>query len=186
MAAFTVLFGLFITGYAFEDAGGWTAVGSVAVWLVPLLVLTAVAYLWPDVARWVLLGVVALVSAEYLYGAVDPQGMRTVMDTVGPVLGISAFVLGMPLATLGWHRPAWGGGLLVATTALVFGSFLLVIRGEPWLGLGAALTTSSTVVCTPFLVVGVLLLIAAAVGHRGPEQRNAQPPAPTPVGAGAA
>jgi hypothetical protein len=107
------------------------------------------------------------------------------MDTVGPVFGVSAFVLGMPLATLGWHRPAWGGGLLVATTALVFASFLLVIRGEPWLGLGAALSTSSTVVCVPFLIVGVLLLVAAAIGH-GRSEQSAAPMPPTPVGAGLA
>jgi len=56
MAAFTLLFGLFAAGYAFEDPGGWQAIGMVAAVAVALPLLTFVAYLPMFLELWPGLG----------------------------------------------------------------------------------------------------------------------------------
>ncbi len=182
MAAFTLLFGLFAAGYAFEDPGGWQAVGVTAAVAVPLALLTFVAYRWPGPATWVLAVAMVLLGVLALLDALGPEG-RAVLEAFGPVVGLSALMVGLPMATLGLTRPMSGGLLLVGTAVLTFAGYLPMFL-EVWLGLGAALTTSSTVIVVPFLVVGVVFVIAALVNRSG-THTPVTPTAPLPpVGAG--
>lgn len=182
MAAFTGLAALFVAGYAFEDPGGLEALGLVSAWLVPLGALTLLAYLWPSGSRWVLLAGVALLAGMDIYAALDTEALRRTLEDSGPVLGIGSMALGLPLATLGLRRPGWGGALLVATSALALVGFLVGVAGEGAVGIGAALSTSSTIICVPFLLVGALLLIAAATGRGSPPPDLADSPPKPPVG----
>ncbi len=47
LVGFAALFGLVAAGYAFEEPGGWAAVGMVAAFVVPAAVLALVAWRWP-------------------------------------------------------------------------------------------------------------------------------------------
>jgi hypothetical protein len=187
MVAFVVLGSLFVAGYAFDDPGGWAAVGLVALWLVPMLVLVGVAARWPSVAVWVMAGALVLFAAYSIWYALDTQWWRDVMDDVGPVLGISTFVLALPLAVLGLHRQLTAGLLLVAAAVIPYVAFLVSVSDEPWRGIADSLTTSSTVSCLPVFTVGVLFLVAGFLGRLGsPAPPETPPPAPLPpVGAGA-
>ena len=169
MAVFTVLGSLFIAGYAFDDPGGWTAVGIVALWLVPLVLLTALSYRRPEGAAW-LLGVL-LVVAGLLWAshAVDMAWWREVLDTVDPALGIATFVLALPIALLGLSRPGTAGILLLLLAALPHLAEFIA-HDRPWPGLLNAMTTSSTMPSGPALVVGLMLLLAGLLGHLGRRQ----------------
>jgi hypothetical protein len=93
-------------------------------------------------------------------------------------------MVGLPMATLGLKRPLSGGLLLVGTAVLTFAGYLPMFL-EVWLGLGAALTTSSTVIVVPFLVIGVVFLVASLVNRSGAPRSPVTPTAPMPpVGAG--
>jgi hypothetical protein len=189
MATFVTLGSLFIAGYAFEDPGGWAAVGLVALWLVPLVVLTAVARLWVDAATW-LLGIgLALVTVGSIWFALDFDLWRDFMNDVGPVFGIACFVLGLPIAVLGLRRQLSAGLMLVVLALMPYAAFLIGISDEPWRGVGASLTTSSTISTVPTLVVALLYLLAAFLGRLGTpaspvESPPQSEPAAPPVGAG--
>ncbi len=180
MAAFVTLGSLFIAGYAFEDAGGWQAVGMVAAWLVPLLALAFVAYKWPSAAVWVLGGALVLLVGTYGWYSLDTDWWRDLMDESGPVLGISAFALGLPMAGLGLRRPLTAGLLLVAAAVIPYVGFLASVSDEPWRGLAASLTTSSTISCVPVFGVGLLFLLAALLGRLGKPSPEVTPPAEQP------
>ena len=176
MAAFVTLGSLFIAGYAFEDPGGWQAVGMVAAWLVPLLALTFVAYKWPAAAVWVLGGALVLLVGTYGWYSLDNEWWRDLMDESGPVLGISAFALGLPMAVLGLRRPLTAGLLLVAAAVIPYVGFVASVSDEPWRGLAASLTTSSTISCVPVFGVGLLFLLAALLGRLGKPSPAVTPP----------
>lgn len=171
-AAFTLLVffgvvgGLFIAGYAFEDLSTWAAIGSTAAWMVPILVLVAVARWWRDWAPAVFVTLTALVAGltilDSAFGFVD-------RDAVGPVAAIGVFSLGVALAFLGLYRTALAGLLLVvlggaqlAATALGFVDEWQSGGGP---GLGDLLTTSSGIVVVPLLLAGTLFLIAGGLNH---------------------
>jgi hypothetical protein len=187
MAAFVTLGSLFIAGYAFEDPGGWQAVGMVAAWLVPLLALAFVAHKWPSAAVWVFGVALVLLAGTYGWYSLDTEWWRDLMDDSGPVLGISAFALGLPMAVLGLRRPLTAGLLLVAAAVIPYVGFLVSVSDEPWRGLAASLTTSSTVSCVPVFGVGLLFLLSALLGRLGQPSPDVAPPAepqpPMAVGA---
>lgn len=180
MVALTVLFGLFAAGYAFEDPGGWQAWGLVAAVAVPLLALTFVSHRWPTAATWVL---GALVGLVLVLAVLDAQGEagREVVRALGPVAAVNILMLGVPMATLGLRRPLAGGLLVTGTALAAYLPYVPFVLREG-ISLGASLTWSSTVLVVPFLVIGVLLLVAAFLDRRGAHA----PPVPTaepPVGA---
>ena len=166
LVAFGVLGGLFVAGYAFADLSTWAAIGSTAAWLVPILVLAAVARWWRDRAPAVFVTLTVLVAGltvlDSAFGFVD-------RDAAGPVAAIGVFSLGVSLAFLGLYRTALAGLLLVvlgvaqlAATAL---GFVEDWQGGGGPGLGHLLTTSSGIVVVPLLLAGTLFLIAGALSH---------------------
>lgn len=175
MALFGLLGGLFVAGYAFEEPGGWAAVGLTASWVLPMAALSVFALLRPTTAApvfvWVTAGVALATLADSLFGVVP-------RDDWGPVLAVIVFSTGVSLAFLGLHRPALAGLLMVAlglvqlvATALGFVVHEGLGEGP---GPGAMLGTSSGVVVVPLLVIGALFLLAGSLGH------DSLRPRPTP------
>ena len=173
MALFGLLGGLFVAGYAFEDPGGWAAVGMTALWVVPMVALCVFALRRPAAAGTVLVGVTATVAAFTLLDSVVGLVPR---DDLGPVAAIVVFALGVVLAFLGLHQAGLAGLLMVAISLAQLAATMLVLVGAggpgEGPGTGAMLTTSSGVVVVPLLVVGALFLVAAAMAHESPLPRR--------------
>lgn len=166
LTLFGLLFGLFAAGYAFEDPGGWAAVGLTLLWLVPVVALSLLALLRPVQAGPVFVGVTVIAAVLTL---IDSAFSIVPRDDWGPVLAITVFASGIALAFLGLHRARLAGLLLLilglsqfAATILGFAS---EIGGDEGPSLGDMLTTSSGVIVTPILVGGLLFLLAGSLNH---------------------
>src|SRR5512139_349132 len=165
MALFGLLGGLFVAGYAFEDPGGWAAVGMTALWVVPVVGMSVLALLRPEAAAPVFVAATALVAvftfADSAFGIIP-------RDDVGPVAAITVFALVVALAFLGLRRPGLAGLLMIVAAlsqlvATVVG--VAVHDGGEGPGMGAMLGGSSGVVVLPALIVGALFLIAGTMTH---------------------
>ena len=175
MATVSVVGTLFVTGYAVEDLGATQGWSLFAVLAVAIAALSLVARFTPTVGAWVL-GVMCLLAVAIpLWGVISYDTYQAFMDEIGPVPGVSLLVLLTPLAVLGLAHPAIAGGLMTGTGLATYAMFLASISGEPWLGLGATLTTSSTILVAPMLVGGLVLLVAALLIHN--EAAHHAPPA---------
>jgi len=168
MAFVTAFFGLFVVGETFADPGGWTALGWVAAWALPLVVLAALAWYRPDWATGLFAVLIAAVVGVSVWFAVDPQGWRAFEDRHGPIRAIISFVLGAAVALLGLKRTGVAGVLL-----LVLGVVPVVLSSlESQLGLASLAVVSSA----PF-IAGILYLWSAASAGRSvpPEGAQARP-----------
>lgn len=174
--AFGVLGGLFAAGYAFDDPGGWEAVGMVAGYAVPSAVLCWYAATRPERAGRLLTVATVVVAALLLLNALLTPVDR---DQLGPVDSVGVLALAVALGFLGLHRPQLAGRLILLAVAAQAASMFLVTAvhsadgGPP---LRAALGGSSGVVIVPLLVVAVLFLLAGA------GERTSAPPVDRPVG----
>ena len=165
MAVNAVLVGAVVIAEAAVDPGGWRAVGFVTAWLVPLVVLTALAWRRPDLATWVLGGLTGVVVAGAVWFAVDPQAARPLEDDVGPVRAVAVFVVAAALAVLGLARIR-----LAAVLLLVVG---LV---PPLLGsLSRGGRSSLAAMSLPAVLTGVLYL-ASSLAARRADDVSRQPP----------
>lgn len=162
---FALFGGLFIVGETAEDPGGAVAAVLVTAWLLPMAVLTAVAWWLPRVAGPVLGVLVAAVVGVGAWYAAAPDAWRAFEDDHGPVRALAVFALSLPLAVLAWRRPVLGGALLLVL-GVVPGALALVATG----GGGAAGATVAA--SSPAALVGVLDLAVGWLQHRG-----AAPPA---------
>lgn len=178
MALFGLLGGAFVLGEIFTDPGGWTAVWVSALWVVPLLGLSLLALLRPEIAGPVLVAVTAVVA---LFTLADSLVGLIPRDDWGPVAAIVVFALGVTLAFLGLHRALLAGSLMVgiALTQLVAtlaGTAVHAAGG----GAGAGLGGSSGVVVPPLLVIGALFVEAGRMQgdhlhwHRSPTAHPAR------------
>jgi hypothetical protein len=120
--ALTVMFlfggAVWIAGEAFIDPGGLRAMALIAWWLVPLTVLSAIAWYRPALATGLLGALTAGVVGVSLWYAIDPGGWQVFEDDNGPVRAIGSFVLAASLGLLGWRRPLPAGLLLLAVGAV--------------------------------------------------------------------
>jgi hypothetical protein len=161
MWLFSAFMGMFIVGDTFADPGGWEAAGYVAIWLVPLVLLGALAWFrpaWATVVFAVLMGGYVLLS---LWAMVDPDGWRSYEDSVGPVRTVVAFAIAAPLALLGWKRPFAAGLMLVLLTVPPM-LFMTVNSGLAWGSIFA--------VTSPATVTGILYLLAAHFEKASPHE----------------
>jgi hypothetical protein len=180
MALFGLLGGMFVAGYAFEDLGGWAAVGLTALWLVPLVALSAFALVRPEPAAPVLVGVTGAVA---LFSLADSAFGIVPRDAWGPVAAIAVFAAAVALAFLGLHRARLAGLLMVVLAVVQLAATMLGVAvhgaGEGP-GPGALLGGSSGVVVVPVLVVGALFLLAGSLDHE--PLRPSAPPRVRPAG----
>ncbi len=163
---YAVVAALFIGGETFDDPAGWPAVGLVASWAVPLLVLAAIAWYWPGAATLVLAVATAVTLALSGWFAAAPDAWRSVEDTVGPVRALVSFVVAVPLGLLGRQRPGPAAVLL-----LVVGVGPIALADLAGI-ISIFAVTSLSVISAPAIIVGCLYLLSAAVAgpHRGAEQ----------------
>lgn len=158
--------GMFVAAYAFQEPGGWAAVGLTAAWLVPLVLLAVLALLRPQVAGVVLAVAVGLVVVIDAVGWSLGEQLRA----LGPFPAVAALVVGVALGFLGLRRPRLAGLLLAALAVLQYAmtvlGALIRSRGEPG-GPGPMMVLggSSGAVVMPLLVLGVLFFIAGTSAH---------------------
>jgi len=157
MAVSTLFFGAFLIGDAVADPGGWKATGLVAAWAVPLAGLTALSWLRPGWAVYVLAALTAAVIGVSIWFALNPAGWRSLEDRHGPIRAVITFVLVMAIAVLGLKRTAAAGVLLLAAGIIPvavssLGSFL-----------GFA---SLSIVSAVPVITGVLYLVSAHMAGR--------------------
>ncbi len=167
---------LFALGYAFEDLGGWVAVGIAAAVVVPLAALTVLA------ARRRGLALKVLAVAVGLYAV---WGVISIFVDLfdAPDLPVIALILALPIAVVGLTHPLRAGGLLVVVAAVPLLSVIARLVWEPGVEgprLGDLLGGSTGVVVVPLLVFAGLLLVAGALdpgpAEPGSHEHEPQPP----------
>jgi hypothetical protein len=156
MAAFTVLAGIVIIGYAMQDPGGNAGLLITLMWLVPMLILTAAAWFWPAPTAPLLLALASAFVAACLWLAFDPAALRSFVGDNGPVIAVSVVALAFPAAVLGLKRTALAGWLLVALGVLPL-LITLIARSGPV----SSLTAASVVP----LVAGLSYLVSLRIAH---------------------
>lgn len=168
---YVVLFTLFIAGEALTDTGEWAGMALVAAWLVPMVLLSLLAWRRPDVARPALVVLVVAMAGLYAWSALAPDVWRAFEDATGPVRGIMTLALTAPLAVLAGRYVRDAGVLLLALAAMpvaVLGLLQVTDAGwVPW---------SLAALDLPLAVAGGLFLVAARLEARTPSS----PPAPSP------
>lgn len=154
---FAVLAGLFISGYIFEDPGGWQAVGFTAAWVLPTLLAGVVAWRFGSSLRnpvIVLATISMIISGSQ---AVWSTWWRDVLNSLGPVeaMGMFAVVFGLN-AYARYHDELLGGALMfgVALTPI-----LAVFFGA---GMHAGVLGGSTsALMMPGVVIGLAYVLDA-------------------------
>ncbi|HVT76439.1 MAG TPA: hypothetical protein VHD87_05375 [Acidimicrobiales bacterium] len=176
---FVIAFGsFFVAGETFGDPGGLAAVGLVALWAVPLVTLSWLAWRQPDAMTRVLRVATAIVVAMNLLFAATPHVWRRFENGHGPVRAIAAFTLAGALTFLAWKRPREGGSLLVVVGLLPVLTVLRVHGGQP----------SLIAASTPAFVAGCLFVVSAFLAPDDPQRtatsrRSARRPGPSPSAA---
>jgi len=163
---FTVAGTLFAGGYALGDPGGLVGIGLVLCWVIPILLLIALALRVPGPAWWVLIGVTGVFVAMAVWLAVDSTAIRSWENAHGPVTSIAMFVPMVPLALLGRRRPLSAGLMLL----LIGGGPLLAnLRTRPFLG------NPTTAVSFPLMLAAAFLLVAGLLTRDPESERRPQP-----------
>ena len=152
LAAFTVLAGMFISGYALADPGGAEGVMLILSWAVPMAALAALAWLRPAWAAPALTVLTALLIAAGIWFAVDSASWRAFENANGPVRAVAVLVLAFPAAVLGLKRTPAAGWLLLA---LGLGPVAFSALGSL-----AGVVALSAISVVP-LITGLLFLVSA-------------------------
>ncbi|MBT2595455.1 hypothetical protein [Arthrobacter sp. ISL-72] len=163
MAAFMVLAGTFISGFALADPGGADGFLLVLSWAVPMTALAVLAWLRPAWAARVLAVLTALLVLAGVWFALDSASWREFENANGPVRAVAVLVLAFPAAVLGLDRTAAAGWLLVT---LGLGPL-----GFSALGSLSGVVALSAISVVP-LISGLLFLVAARMSSRQPGPRT--------------
>jgi hypothetical protein len=114
MVLFTVTASSLTAAYAMDDPGGWRGAALIAAWLVPLILLTIVAWRSPTQAVPVLAVATGLVVLLHAWAFIAGPAWGPVEDRIGPVRAVAAFTVAGPLAVLGLRRAAAAGWAMLA------------------------------------------------------------------------
>lgn len=168
LAALVVMAAAFTAGEALNDPGGWSGIGLIALWGVPLVALAALSWRKPDLASRIVGGAVIGVVALDSWAAFGPSGSASFEHGIGPVRAIVTFALAGVLAVLAVKRTARAGWMLT-----VIGAIPLVLGAlRP-----GATSAPLSLLSIPLTAAGVLLLAStgrapsAPLAERG---RNAE------------
>lgn len=168
------LFGLFVVGETFTDPGGWTALGLVASWLLPSVLLCLLAWRRPAIARPLLVGLVVAMAGLYLWSAVAPDAWRSFEDDTGPVRGVVTMALSAPLAVLA-RQYVRDAGWLLFTLGLMPFLVALTLR----LVHDTGISLSLAILDAPLLLIAALLLISARLDHQTHDGTALRAPGPS-------
>jgi len=175
MAVSALFFGGFLIGEAFADPGGWQAAGLVAAWAAPLAGLSALSWLRPGWAIYVLAALTAAVIGVSIWFALNPAGWRSLEDRHGPIRAVITFVLVTAIAVLGLQRTAAAGVLLLAAGIIP----VAVSSVGSFLGLA-----SLSIVSAAPVITGILYLASAhTAGRSAPPTGMGTGPAERPKAA---
>ncbi len=157
MVGFGLLGGLFTAGYALADPGGSTGSLLIALWAVPLIVLSVMAWLKSKFVKpvlWVLLiaaGITNLVSLFF------SDEYREFIDQRGPWLAVGSFAFTIVATVFGYHLDARLGGLMNIAIALMPIAMSILAFDFKYV-----ISVSSTAAAlTPGFTAGILLLISS-------------------------
>jgi hypothetical protein len=153
---FSVLAGLFASGYAMDDPGGLAGIGLVLLIFVPMLLGSLLAWRLPGVAYRILLAVTALAVVVGLWQLIDPRSLADIENEHGPISAIGSFITMIPLALV-WRLRAWPAVLMLLVIALT--GLLPELRTGFHMG-------SSAAAALPMLLEVVLLAGAALTARR--------------------
>jgi hypothetical protein len=158
LTAFSLLAGLFTVGEAFAEPGGSGAVPAVLSWLVPALLLVALALLAPRLGAWVMAGLFAVMVGAALWSAVDPATWRLLEDQLGPIRAVAVFVVAAALGVLGLKRTAVAGWLLlgIGVIPIIISSLGSAVGAQPLLAVSVI----------PVITGALYLISAGLTGHR--------------------
>ena len=157
MLGFALLGGLFTAGYALADPGGTEGTLLVALWAVPLVVLSILAWLKYKIVKsilWIFLISAVIVN---LISALFKEQYWTFFNDRGPWLAIGSFVFTIVATVFGYHLDARLAGWMNITIAMVPLAVAL-IAFDPQAALAGGSTAAAL---TPGFTAGILLLISA-------------------------
>lgn len=168
MAAFTVIGGFFIGGFAMQEPGGTSGTLITLAWVVPMLILGVSAWFWPAATAPLLLALASAFVAACVWLAFDPAALSTFLSDNGPVIAVSVLALALPAAILGLKLTALAGWLLVALGVL---PLLITIIGRS--GAVGSLIAASLVP----LVCGIAYLLSVRMAGAGSTSGTIHPAA---------
>lgn len=153
----TLFFVMFRVADALHEHDGWAVVGAIAAWAVPMAILAAIAWLWPDVAIRVIAVLIAATIGLSIWFALDVDGWTAFEDRNGPIRDIVMFVLAAGTAVLALRRAAAAGVLLV-----ILGAVPVAIAS-----LGSLEDVGPAIVFAMPIVAGILFLLSANLSAGG-------------------
>lgn len=156
---FSVLAGLFASGYAMTDPGGLVGMALVAAIFAPMGLGSLLAWRRPELAFRILVVVAVVAVVTGVWNAIDPMSLADVEDRYGPISAIASFITMVPFA-LAWRARPWPSTLLLLVVA-VAGLVPEWVRTPVHLG-------SSGAAALPMLLEVALLAVAAALATRRP------------------
>ena len=168
MAAFTVIGGIFIGGFAMQDPGGTTGTLITLAWVVPMLILAVSAWFWPAATAPLLLALASAFIAACVWLAFDPAALSAFLNDNGPVIAVSVLALAFPAAILGLKVTTLAGWLLVGLGVL---PLLITIIGRS--GAVGSLIAASLVP----LACGIAYLLSARMARAGSTSGTIHPAA---------
>ena len=175
---FAVLATLFISGYAFEDPGGWQAVGLMTAIVVPMALLGWLAWRFPEGMHAPLLAI-SLISVVVSWSqAYWQESWREFLNRTGPVLAIGTFALVFSLSVYSRHHDElFGGSLMVLVSVSPIAA--VFIAGGAHLGL---LGGSTSALLLPGVVIGLVYAVEGYVTRRNPTSRRGSRPGASVTG----
>lgn len=170
----------FVSAEILTDPGGWPGLGIVVGWVLPMLVLAALALWRPGWSAAVMTALVGGWVVANLATVVWATAWAQYEDTHGPLGLIVMLALCVPLVLLGRARALRAGVLLLVAviTPILCGIAAMLVTWT--VGGGIVLV----VIGAPFLVSAVLLVLAGR-SERTPSARPVSSPGsslPTPRG----
>ncbi len=153
---FSVLAGLFASGYAMDDPGGLAGFGLVLLIFVPMLAGSLLAWKRPAFAYPILVGITALAVLLAIWQLIDVRSLVDFENENGPVSAISSFITMVPFALV-WRHRGWQCALMLLVVALV--GMVPELRTGFHMG-------SSMAAALPMLLEAALLGAAVALAPR--------------------
>lgn len=165
---FAVLATLFISGYAFEDPGGWQGVGLMAGIVVPMVVLGLLAWRFPDGMHAPLLAI-SLISVVISWSqAYWQDSWREFLNRTGPVLATSTFALVFALSVYARYHDEFFGGVLMVIVAISPILAMFVVLGAHVGLLGG----STSAMLLPGVVIGFVYAVEGYLNRSNPTSRR--------------
>ena len=150
---FSVLAGLFASGYAMDDPGGLAGVGLVLAIFLPIILGSLLAWKLPHIAYPILVVVTVLAIGFGAWQLIDPLTLRDLENRIGPVSAIGSFITMVPIALV-WRVRTWPAALMMLLISVA--GLLPEFRAHFAIG-------SSGAVAIPMLLEAALLGLAAAL-----------------------